>query len=68
MPASERPVSLRQYTEAAEQVAYEQARAEESAQQSLPSPGLWKRAREKAARLRRSGINDSLDFRPDYTR
>lgn len=67
-PVSERPVDMRQFREASEQLAHEHARAEESAQQPLPPPPLWREAKRKAKKVMAAGITDSLDYRPDYTR
>lgn len=65
-PVAERTVSLRQYREASEQIAYEHSRAEESAQRELPPPPLWKMAKQRASKLMAAGITDSLDYRPEY--
>lgn len=67
-PAGQRAVDLRTYREATEQIAYEHGRAEESAQQGLPSAPLMAQAQANAAKLRSSGVTDSLDYRPEYTR
>lgn len=65
-PVAERAVSLRQFREASEQLAYEHERTEESAQQQLPIAPLWQRARRRARRLAAAGIRDSLDYDPRY--
>ena len=67
-PVAERAVKIREFTEASEQLAYEHGRAEESAQRPLPAPPLWQTAKRRAGRLMKAGINDSLDYRPDYIR
>ncbi len=61
-PVNERPVRTRQYREATEQLAYEHGRAEESAQQRLPSTPLADIALAKAKRLQKAGVTDSLDM------
>ena len=61
-PVNERPVRIRNYMEATEQLAYEHTRAEEAAQQSLPSLPLAKMAKARAKRLQKAGITDSLDM------
>lgn len=61
-PVNERKVSLRHWREATEQLAYEHTRAEESAQQELPTPPLTDWAKAKARRLMADGITDSLDM------
>lgn len=67
-PVSQRPIHLRQYTEATEQLAYEHARAEESAQRTLPSPPLGQIAIRRARQVMQAGVKDSLDYRPESTR
>lgn len=65
-PVSERKVKMREFTEASEQLAYEHSRAEESAQQKIPEPPLWRVAKAKADKLMAAGINDSKDYDPRY--
>ena len=67
-PVSERPIRMRQYIEAAETLAYEHEKAEESAQRPLPTPPLWRAAKATAKKLERAGVTDSLDYRPEYVR
>ena len=59
---NERPIHLRQWREATEQLAYEHERAEESAQRKLPSPPLADIAIKRARAMQKAGINDSLDM------
>ena len=62
-PVGERKISVRAFTEASEQVAYQHEQAVESAQREVPGPQLWKAAKARAAALSRAGITDSLDMR-----
>ena len=67
-PVAERPVLMRQYREASEQLAYGHARAEESAQQPLAPPPLFRMAKAKAQRLQAAGVHDALDYRTEHSR
>ena len=61
-PVSERRTSLREYREATEQISYEHAKAEESAQQALPRVNHWAEAKRRASKLMAAGVTDSLDL------
>ena len=61
-PVGERPVSVRQYIEANEEVAYQHEKA------GTRPPDVLAEAKRRVAKLRRAGITDSLDYRPDYMR
>lgn len=67
-PVEQRQVSLRQFTEATEEMAYQQDKAEASAGQRLPARPLFEMAKRRAEKLRSAGITDSLDYRPEYFR
>ena len=61
-PLAERQVSLRQYREATEEIAYTHRKAEDAAQMNLPQAPLMELAKAKVARLQRAGVTDSLDI------
>lgn len=61
VPVAERKVHTRLYDEASQQLEYQHAQAEESAQRTLPEPPLARAALRLAKRLQHDGIKDSLD-------
>lgn len=61
-PVSDRMVNIRQYREAAEQIAYEQRTAEAAVGMNLPQAPLMEMAKAKVAKLKRAGITDSKDM------
>ena len=65
-PVAERKVNLSRYVEASEEIAYLHDKAEESAQQPLPGPNLWAKAKANVAKLEKAGITDSMDYDPRY--
>ena len=61
-PLEERPVRTRQFSEALEELHYTHTKAEESAQQRLPSTPLADIAFAQAKRLQKAGVTDSMDM------
>ncbi len=62
-PLASREVSVREFTEASEELAYSHEKAEASAGRALPQQSLWQTAKRSAKVLEQRGVNDSLDFR-----
>jgi len=62
-PVDQREIRIGEFQEAGAELEYQASRQTDIEGKPLPTPSLWKAAKQQAKHLQSLGVNDSLDVR-----